>query len=87
MQPKSLDLSREEHYNMLACHNKPVNIVKKVNLHEELPPGVRQVRDDKKKQEVESYNINEMWGWLEANHGQAVAGARPFKYTKEKEKI
>ena len=39
--PKILDLSPDDGYTTLQCHQKPVSIIHKVNLHEELPKDVR----------------------------------------------
>lgn len=66
---KTLDLSPDDGFSMLSAHRKPVSIVHKVNLHEEIPGKVRETRvrserKDNKPVEAnpnEDYDIRGMW--------------------------
>lgn len=81
MQPKTLDLTPDDGYTILQCHSKPVTIIHKVDLTEELPKDVRARRYGQAASGTQDYDIMGMYKWLEKNaEPQTWKDRKQFNY-------
>ena len=75
MTNKFLDLVKEEDYKILGVLPEKQSILHYVNLHDEIPEGIRDKRQSNTEDEDKEYNIREMWKRLEDEEPSAVADA------------
>ena len=80
MPNKFLDLVKEEDYKILGVLPERQSILHYVNLHDEIPEGIRDKRQSNTQDEDKEYNIREMWKRLEEEEPSAVAEAQIFNH-------
>ena len=81
MPNKHLDLSRDYNYEILTVLSKRQDILHYVNLHDELPDGIRQTRLKDADNSAADYDIREMWEYLCKEEPEAMANATIFQHT------
>ena len=81
MPNKHLDLAKDYDYKILTVLPKRQNILNYVNLHDELPDGIRQTRLKDADNSAADYDIREMWEHLCKNEAEAMENATIFQHT------
>ena len=78
---KHLDLCPDFGYDLLTPHEKKPAIHKVVNLHDELPEGLKQMRvKEANSDSAIEYDIRGIWKILCQKEPEAVKNAIPFNY-------
>ena len=87
---KCLDLTPEDNYSTLGAHRKPVSILHKVNITDEIPGRCRETRVRSEAtaapQELppgEDYDIRGMWKFLQEAEPEMFKNRLTFDYPKE----
>lgn len=77
---KHLDFDPENGQTLRVFSEKPSLIKKHVNLHEEIPEGLYEIKNDRRNEALRAMDIRGMWRKLEREHPDAMSNCQQFSY-------